>query len=90
MEARTAELKTVIARELDCTEGANRFLAQVRKYSNIKELNAEIIREFVDMIYVHEKQVVDVKKSQEIRILWNSIGEFVPPKDFGRKNGVPK
>ena len=48
---------TTYARDLDCTEGANRFLAQVRKYSNIKELNAEVIREFVDRIYVHEKQV---------------------------------
>ena len=84
LEARAAEMKTVIARELNCTEGANRFLSQVRKYSNIKELTAEIIREFVDRIYVHEKQVVDGKKSQEIRILWNCIGEFVPPKDSGK------
>ena len=74
---------TTYPRELDCTEGANRFLAQVRKYSNIKELNAEVIREFVNRIYVHEKQVVDGKKSQEIRILWNCIGEFVPSKDSG-------
>ena len=84
LESRSAELKSIIARELDCTDGANRFLAQVRKYSNIKKLDAEVIREFVDRIYVHEKQVVDGKKSQEIRILWNCIGEFVPPKDSGK------
>ena len=79
-----AELKDIIAKELDCTEGANRFLAQVRKYSDIRELDAEVIREFVDRIYVHEKKVVNGKKSQEIRILWNCIGEFTPPKAIGK------
>ncbi|MBR0285351.1 MAG: DUF4368 domain-containing protein [Selenomonadaceae bacterium] len=42
------------------------------------------MREFVDRIYVQKKQVVDGRKSQEIRIFWNCIGEFVPPKDSGK------
>ncbi len=81
LESRSEELKAVIAQESDSIEGANRFVSQVRKYTDIKELSAGLIREFVDKIYVSEKQVVDGKKVQKIRILWNCIGEFTPPQD---------
>ncbi|HOR86742.1 MAG TPA: DUF4368 domain-containing protein [Bacillota bacterium] len=43
----------------------------VRKYTEIQELTAEIIREFVEKIYVY--------KVQRIKIVYNCIGEFDPP-----------
>ena len=82
MESRSEELKAVIAQSNDSIEGANRFVSLVRKYTDVKELNAGLIREFVDKIYVSEKQVVDGRKVQKIRILWNCIGEFTPPTGF--------
>ncbi len=81
LESRSEELKVVIAQSSDSVEGTNRFISQVRKYTDIHELSAGLIREFVDKIYVSEKQVVDGKKTQKIRILWNCIGEFTPPQD---------
>lgn len=81
LESRSEELKAVIAQNNDNVEGANRFISQVRKYTDIQELSAGLIREFVDKVYVSEKQVVDGKKIQKIRILWNCIGEFTPPQD---------
>ncbi len=84
LECRSEELKVIIAQSSDSIEGANRFVSQVRKYTDIKELSAGLIREFVDKIYVSEKQVVDGKKVQKIRILWNCIGEFTPPTGFSR------
>ena len=57
----------------------DRFLGLVRKYTDIKELNAEIIREFVDQIYVHQTERINGRKIQRIRIVWNCIGEFTPP-----------
>lgn len=41
--------------------------------------DAEIIREFVERIYVHQTERTDGKKVQRIRIVWNCIGEFTPP-----------
>ena len=86
LESRSEELNVVIAQNNDSIEGANRFVSQVRKYTDIKELSAGLIREFVDKIYVSEKQVVDGKKVQKIRILWNCIGEFTPPTGFKNEN----
>jgi len=42
--------------------------------------SAEIIREFVEKIYVRQKERIDGQKVQRIRIVWNCIGEFTPPK----------
>ena len=51
----------------------------MRKYTDIRELTAEVIREFVERIYVHEAERIDGKRVQRIRIVWNCIGEFTPP-----------
>lgn len=58
------------------------FLKLVRQYTDIQELNAEIIRTFVDKIYVEKSEKVSgtrVKK-QTICIQWNYIGAVdIPP-----------
>ena len=81
LESRSEELKAVMAHNNDSVEGAKRFIEQVRKYTDIKELSVGLIREFVDKIYVSERQVVDGKKVQKIRILWNCIGELTLSQD---------
>lgn len=55
------------------------FIAFVRKHTNIRELNAEIIREFVERIEVFQAERVCGKKVQKLRIVWNCIGSFNPP-----------
>ena len=82
LESRSVELKAVIAQNNDGAENVKRFISQVQRHSDIKELSAGLIREFVDKIYVSEKQVVDDRKVQKIRILWACIGEFTPPTGF--------
>ena len=58
----------------------------VKKYTDVQELNAEIIKEFVDKIYIYKAERIGDKKVQHIKILWNCIGEFIPP--VKEKNGV--
>ena len=58
---------------------ADRLLNLVKKYTDIHELTAEIIREFVERIYVHQTERIDGKRVQRIRIVWNCIGELTPP-----------
>lgn len=52
------------------------FIELVKKYTDIKGLNAEIIRTFVDKIYVEQSQKVEGSrtKKQTIWIQWNYIG----------------
>lgn len=53
------------------------FLKLVRKYTDIKELDPEIIRVFVDRIYVDQSEKVPGTrlKKQTIWIYWNFIGK---------------
>ena len=53
------------------------FLKLVRKYTEIKELDPEIIRIFVDRIYVDQSEKVPGTrlKKQTIWIYWNFIGK---------------
>ena len=54
----------------------------VWQYTDIQELDAEIIRPFVDKIYVEKSEkVADTRtKKQIIWIQWNYIGTvYIPP-----------
>ena len=79
LESRVAELKKLIADEKESPVNVDHFLALVRKYTDVKELTAEIIREFVEKTYVHQSERIDGHTAQRIRIVWNCRGEFTPP-----------
>jgi hypothetical protein len=55
------------------------FLKLVKKYTEIKKLDAEIIREFVDKIIVFKVEKVNGKRQQKIRIYYNCIGAIDIP-----------
>ena len=85
LEIRAAELNSLIDTEKKGAANVEGFLGIVRKYTDIQELTAEIIREFVERIYVYQAEKTDGKKLQRVRIVWNFIGELpmsaVPEKD---------
>jgi site-specific DNA recombinase len=79
LESRIRELKAAIGTVTENTSNVDAFLKLVRKYTDIQELTAEIIREFVEKIYVYKAEHIDGKRVQRIKIVWNCIGEFIPP-----------
>lgn len=79
LEARINELKDLLSAEKEESLNASHFLDLVRRYTDIRELDAEIIREFVEKIYVYKAERVDGHRVQRIKIIWNCIGEFNTP-----------
>lgn len=79
LESRTQELKEIINSEKENSLNADMFLKLVRKHTNIKELTAEILREFVEKVYVYQSERVNGKKLQRIKIIYNCIGDFQTP-----------
>ncbi len=56
-------------------------LAGGRRYcpTDLQELNAEIIREFVEKLYVYNAERTPTgRRTQKVKIIWNCIGEFKP------------
>lgn len=76
LESRVAELKSAMTSEKESALGVDHFLVLVRKYTDIKELTAEIIREFVGKIYVYKAERIEGRRVQRIKIVYNCIGEF--------------
>lgn len=79
LESRVAELKAAMTAKNESSLNVDHFLTLVRKYTDIQELTAEMIREFVERIYVYKAERVDGRRVQRIKIVWNCIGEFTPP-----------
>ncbi len=80
LENRAAELQGIIDRTKEKTANVESFLKLVRQYTDIQELDAEIIRTFVKRINVYKAEKVDGRRCQKIQIVYNCIGEFQLPK----------
>ena len=52
----------------------DKFLALVRKYTDIQELTPGLLREFVEKIVVHNAVKVDGQREQEVIIYYNFVG----------------
>ncbi len=81
LEERNTVLKKALDTAKEQTLNTDRFLALVRKYTEIPELDAEIIREFIDRIIVFKTEKVNGRRMQRIRINYNCIGEINIPEE---------
>lgn len=79
LESRVAELQAFLDEAKEKSLNTEYFLSLVRKYTDIKELDAEIIREFVERIIVFQAEKVDGHKQQRIQIVYNYIGALDVP-----------
>lgn len=79
LERRIIEIRSSIATQKENCINVNSFVALVRKHTDIQELNAEAILEFVERLEVFQPARVGGRKVQRLRIVWNCIGEFTPP-----------
>lgn len=76
LKNRISEPEHEIASEKEKFLNLNHFLSLVKKYMEVPELTAEIIREFIEKVYVYHPEKIDGQKNQRVRIGWNYIGEI--------------
>lgn len=75
-QTRVSELEAAIAEAREQRLNVDFFLGMVRRYTDITELTAEIIRSFVEKIEVKKPEKVPGTrtKKQTLVIWWNFIG----------------
>lgn len=56
------------------TVDINKFMRLIKRYTEITELNAEIVRTFIDKIYVHKGEKAQGGHRQTIEIIYNCVG----------------
>ena len=80
----------VLSRELHDMKGksgtAKDFHAMIKRYTRMKKLTPEILREFVDKITVHHRQRISIAdkdcpatEEQQIEIFYNCVGKVPVP-----------
>ncbi len=74
LNERIRELQEILMKAKEQSDNVNRFMRLIRKYTDITELTPEIVREFVEKVIVHEKQVIDGKRTQAVEIIYNCVG----------------
>ena len=80
---RLAEIESFLHEQKEQADGINAFLQIVRKYSEITELNATILHEFVEMIRVFQAtKDAAGHRVQHVKIYFNFIGEIYVPEEF--------
>lgn len=65
LESRSSEIRSHIASENEATINVNYFLSLVRKYSDVQNLSGEIVREFVEKIYVSQAETIDGERCRK-------------------------
>ena len=77
-QAELAENVKVLRSELSAaqkeTADINKFLRLVKKYTEITELKPEIVRTFIDKIYIHKGEKAQGGHRQTIEIIYNCVG----------------
>lgn len=53
------------------------FIREIRQYATIQELDKTVLNRLINRILVGEVKKVDGQKTQEIRIVYNFVGEIV-------------
>ena len=76
LQAEADKIQNELQQEEKKSVDVKRFLAIVKKYTDLTELTPEILWEFVDKIIVHAPDKSSGRRLQEIEIIYNHIGEF--------------
>jgi hypothetical protein len=74
LEKKVVELENKIITVNDRKRDVNRFIQLVGKYSDIQELNYEILHEFIDKILIHELD--REAKTRKIEIHYSFVGQI--------------
>jgi DNA invertase Pin-like site-specific DNA recombinase len=79
LKAQSVELRRLLDEYEQDSQSAARFLELARKYPAFDELTPQMLHEFVDKVYIHEKDRSSGECRQEIDIHLNFIGQFIVP-----------
>lgn len=90
LKERRNQLKEMITRAESVYENIDEFLPIILKYTDITELNTQILNELIQKIVVHEKtNNPDGSKSQRVDIHYKFIGYMVTEEMLGLPMVIP-
>lgn len=82
LTARVGELRANLAKGQEQAVNVARFLALVKKHTEVEELTPAMLNEFVERINVHAPDKSSGHRVQEVEIVYNCVGAVEIPQDI--------
>jgi len=82
-------LEETLKSEQDKSEGLQTFIKKVKAVTEVHELTAEIVNEFIDKIVVFQPEKINVKRHQRIDIYYQGVGIVHIPDPIETINSIP-
>ena len=83
LKVKVMEFEALIGRATEQTTHIENFFRLVRFYTEVTELSAEVVHEFIEKVLVGEAEYTAPRfshwargKTQEVRIVYNFLGEI--------------
>ena len=76
-QKRLQELMLVMCRADEQESDVRTFVQEIRKYATIQELDEAVLNRLISKILVGEVRKVDGQKCQEVKIVYNFVGEII-------------
>lgn len=76
LKTRLEELKSQVNQQEETESNVSRFVDEAKRYSNIKELDREILNRLIDKIVVSDSVIENGVKTQKIRIFYKFLGDL--------------
>ena len=76
LRSKCESLQTQITAARTTSDNAKQFIRVVKKFTEMQELTPEIVATLIERVEVGQAQVIDGVKKQEIKIIYNFIGNI--------------
>lgn len=73
---RMQEIAALISEEEHLEGDVQMFMGEIRRYAAITELDETVLNRLINCILIGEPKKVDGVKTQEVRIVYNFVGEL--------------
>ena len=80
LQERVVILESIINEAKEKSANVDSFFELVKKYTDIKELDAEIIRTFIEKVYVYQNEKLWSRDTKKLKIVFNFIGNIQIPR----------
>jgi len=76
LSPKIADLRERLAQEDSQRENLTNFLALIRRYSDITELDALVLNDLIDSIVIHEPEGKGKDRKQKVEIFYKFVGDL--------------
>lgn len=77
LESKKQELQAKLDKSAQDTDGAEKWLSLIRKYTELTELTAPLLNELIDKIVVHQAENDEEgNRTQDIEIYYRFVGKI--------------